>query len=85
MSPQRMKLLKENIMNWDVIEGNWKQLKGNVKEHWGKLTDDQLDVIAGKRDQLSGKLQEAYGLNKDEAETQIRDFEESNRNDKRFF
>jgi uncharacterized protein YjbJ (UPF0337 family) len=39
-------------MNWDRIEGNWKQAKGKVKEQWGKLTDDHLDVIAGKRDQL---------------------------------
>jgi uncharacterized protein YjbJ (UPF0337 family) len=45
-------------MNWDRIEGNWKQFKGSVKEQWGKLTDDQLDVIAGKRDHLTGKIQE---------------------------
>lgn len=49
-------------MNWDVIEGNWKQFTGNAKEQWGKLTDDHLDVIAGKRDQLAGKIQEAYAL-----------------------
>lgn len=78
-------LLKENAMNWDVIEGNWKQLKGSVKEQWGKLTDDHLDTIAGKRDQLSGKIQEAYGVNKEEAEKQIRDFEDRNREDQRFF
>lgn len=42
-------------MNWDRIEGNWKQFKSNVKQQWGKLTDDQLDVIAGKRDRLAGK------------------------------
>jgi uncharacterized protein YjbJ (UPF0337 family) len=41
-------------MNWDRVEGNWKQFKGSVKEQWGKLADDQLDVIAGKRDQLAG-------------------------------
>ncbi len=58
-------------MNWDRIEGNWMQFKGNVKEQWGKLTDDQLDVIAGKRDILAGKIQEAYGVTKDETETQI--------------
>mgnify|MGYP000686906343 CR=1 FL=1 len=45
-------------MNWNRIEGNWKQFKGNVKMQWGKLTDDQLDVIAGKRDKLAGKIQE---------------------------
>ena len=62
-------------MNWDRIEGNWKQFKGHVKEHWGRLTDDHMDVIAGKRDQLLGKLQEAYGIGKDEAEQQIKDWE----------
>lgn len=58
-------------MNWDRIEGNWKQLTGKAKVQWGKLTDDDLDVIAGKREQLSGKLQERYGIAKDEAEKQI--------------
>ena len=46
-------------MNWDRIEGNWKQLKGRVREQWGKLTDDQFDNIAGKRDRLAGSLQES--------------------------
>lgn len=55
-------------MNWDIVEGNWKQFKGKAKEQWGKLTDDDLDVIAGKRDQLAGRVQEAYGVSKDEAE-----------------
>jgi uncharacterized protein YjbJ (UPF0337 family) len=64
-------------MNWDRIEGNWKQFKGKVKERWGKLTDDELDVIAGKRDQLSGKLQKAYGISKEEAEQQIAHFGET--------
>jgi uncharacterized protein YjbJ (UPF0337 family) len=63
-------------MNWDVIEGNWKQFKGHVKEKWGKLTDDNLDTIAGKRDQLAGKVQETYGLTKDQAEQQVKAFEE---------
>lgn len=58
-------------MNWDRIEGNWKQFKGRVKEQWGKLTDDDIDVIAGKRDQLVGKIQESYGIGKDEAEKQV--------------
>ena len=66
-------------MNWDRIEGNWKQFKGKVKEQWGKLTDDQLDVIAGKREQLAGRVQEVYGVSKDEAERQVADFEERNR------
>jgi uncharacterized protein YjbJ (UPF0337 family) len=46
-------------VNWDCIEGNWKQFKGNAKGEWGKLTDDQLGVIAGKRDKRAGKIQEA--------------------------
>ncbi|MDR6586086.1 CsbD family protein [Herbaspirillum sp. BH-1] len=66
-------------MNWDIVEGNWKQFKGKAKEQWGKLTDDDLDVIAGKRDQLAGRVQEAYGVSKDEAEKQVRDFEDRNK------
>ena len=65
-------------MNWDRIEGNWKQFKGNVNEQWGKLTDDQLDRIAGKRDQLVGKIQENYGIARDEAERQVKDWENRN-------
>ena len=58
-------------MNWDRIEGNWKQVKGSLKERWGKITDDDLDVIAGKHDQLCGRLQEAYGISREEAERQV--------------
>ena len=58
-------------MNWDRIEGNWKQLKGKARVQWGKLTDDQLDVIAGKREQLVGRDQEQYGIGKDEDEKQV--------------
>ena len=61
-------------MNWDRIEGNWKQLKGKTIEQWGKLTSDDFDVIAGKRDQLAGKLQERYGIAKDVAERQVSDW-----------
>jgi len=64
-------------MNWDQVEGNWKQFKGEVKKQWGKLTDDHLDVIAGKRDKLAGRVQEAYGISKDEAERQIKSFEDN--------
>jgi len=71
--------IKEFDMNWDIVEGNWKQFKGKVKAQWGKLTDDQLDVIAGKRVELAGKLQEAYGITKDEAEQQIKSFEKLNK------
>jgi uncharacterized protein YjbJ (UPF0337 family) len=65
-------------MNKDRIEGNWKQVKGKVKEQWGKLTDDDLDVISGKREQLAGRIQERHGVNKDEAEKQIKDWEKKN-------
>lgn len=58
-------------MNWDRIEGNWKQFTGSVRQQWGKLTDHQLDVISGKRDLLAGKIQETYGVSKDEAEKQL--------------
>jgi uncharacterized protein YjbJ (UPF0337 family) len=58
-------------MNWDEVEGKWKQIKGAVKAKWGKLTDDDLDVIAGRREQLVGKIQERYGITRDEAEKQI--------------
>ena len=58
-------------MNWDRIEGDWKQVKGKVKEKWGQLTDDDLDVAAGKRDQLAGAIQKRYGLAKDAAEQQV--------------
>jgi uncharacterized protein YjbJ (UPF0337 family) len=65
-------------MNWDRVEGKWKQLKGKVKEKWGKLTDDDLDVIRGKRDQLVGKIQDRYGIAKEEAERQVDEFARSN-------
>ena len=61
-------------MNWDQIEGKWKQAGGRIKEKWGKLTDDDLQVIAGKRDQLVGKIQERYGIAKDEAARQVDEF-----------
>ena len=58
-------------MNWDRVEGHWVQLRGKVREQWGKLTDDDVDVIAGRRDQLAGKIQERYGVAREEAERRI--------------
>lgn len=58
-------------MNWDRIEGNWKQIQGRARAQWGKLTDDDLQVAKGNRDQLAGRIQERYGIAKDEAERQI--------------
>jgi len=61
-------------MDWNRIEGNWKQFKGKVKEQWGHLTDDDLDKIAGKRDQLEGKIQERSGIGKDAVRKQVDDW-----------
>ena len=63
---------KERAMNWDRVEGNWKQFTGKVKEQWGKLTEDDITVIGGKQEQLVGRIQERYGVAKDEAEKQVK-------------
>ena len=55
-------------MDWNRVEGNWKQAKGKVKEQWGKLTDDDLTSINEKKDVLIGKLQERYGYAKEDAQ-----------------
>jgi uncharacterized protein YjbJ (UPF0337 family) len=60
-----------NTMNWDQVQGNWKQFRGQAQAQWGKLTDDDMDRIEGKRDQLVGKIQEVYGIGKDEAEREV--------------
>jgi uncharacterized protein YjbJ (UPF0337 family) len=65
-------------MDKDTIKGNFKQLKGKIKQQWGKLTDDEIDQMEGNAEILSGKLQEPYGLEKDEAERQAREFRSSN-------
>jgi uncharacterized protein YjbJ (UPF0337 family) len=65
-------------MDWNRVEGNWKQAKGKVKEKWGKLTDDDLTTIAGKRDQLAGLLQERYGYEKEQAEKELDEFTRCN-------
>ncbi len=58
-------------MDWNRIEGNWKQFTGKAKAQWGKLTDDDLQVINGRREELEGKLQERYGYNKDKIRTEV--------------
>jgi uncharacterized protein YjbJ (UPF0337 family) len=68
---------REAEMNWDQVEGKWKQYKGQAKEKWGKLTDDDLDVIDGKRQQIVGKIQERYGISKEAAEQQADEFVKS--------
>lgn len=61
-------------MNWDRIEGQWKQLRGRAREKWAKLTEDDLDQIGGKRDQLVGMVQERHGLAREEAEREVREW-----------
>jgi uncharacterized protein YjbJ (UPF0337 family) len=64
-------------MNQDIFEGKWHQLKGNVKQHWGKLTDDDLARISGKREEVLGLVQERYGWDRARAETELNDFLDS--------
>ena len=65
---------KENMMNRDIMEGNWKQLRGHIKEWWGTITDDELDQIDGQYDRFVGKLQEKYGYTQEEAEDAVSRF-----------
>jgi len=64
-------------MNWDQVEGKWKQMKGEIKTRWGKLTDDDLQTIGGQKDKLVGSVQERYGIKKDEAQRQVDDWHNS--------
>ena len=68
-------------MNWDIVEGKWKQMTGAIKERWADLTDDDLTMIGGKREQFVGKLQERYGFARDEAERQADDYYEAHLRD----
>ena len=58
-------------MNEDTLKGQWMQLKGKIREQWGKLTDDDVDQIQGRSEQLIGKLQNRYGIARDEAQRQF--------------
>lgn len=58
-------------MDWNRVEGNWKQLKGRARQQWGKLTDDDLTTVAGRREELAGKVQERYGIARDAARKQV--------------
>ena len=64
-------------MNWDVIEGNWKQFKGRAQQQWGKLTDDDCDRIEGSYEELVGIVQERYGKQRDAAEREVREWQRS--------
>jgi len=61
-------------MNKDILMGKWKQLKGKVRQQWGKLTDDQVERIAGRYEELVGVIQERYGYTRDQAEQQVNSF-----------
>ena len=65
-------------MNTDRLKGQWKQVRGKIKEQWGRLTEDDLDVIDGKRQQLLGRIQARHGVAKEEAEQQVGEFEKRN-------
>jgi len=67
-------------MNTDQLQGKWKQMKGSVKERWGKLTDDDFDIINGQREQLIGRVQERYGIAKEEAQKQVDEWMRKNIN-----
>lgn len=67
----------QNSPHQDIIKGKWRQLKGDVKAKWGRLTDDDLDVIDGNREKLLGRIQETYGVARKEAEDQLKDWERS--------
>ena len=57
-------------MNWDQVEGKWKQIKGDIRQKWAKLTDDDLEYMAGGKDQFVGRLQERYGIAREDAQRQ---------------
>ena len=68
-------------MNWDQVEGKWKQLKGSFKDKWGKATDDELTRLGGKKDQLVGHLQEKYGRSRDQAEKDLEEWRKGLKDD----
>jgi uncharacterized protein YjbJ (UPF0337 family) len=61
-------------MNWDQIAGKWSQVKGDIRQKWGKLTDNDLEVVAGSKDKLVGRIQERYGIAKEDAQRQLDDW-----------
>ena len=66
--------LLRRSMDWNQVEGNWKQIRGDVKKQWGKLTDDDLTAIDGRREALEGKIQERYGIAKDQVRKDVDDW-----------
>lgn len=70
--------LKGTTMNWDQVQGKWKEMTGNVKAKWGELTDDEIAEVNGDREALEGKIQAKYGKTKEEAKQEVDDFLDSN-------
>lgn len=68
-------------MNWDQIAGRWTQIKGEIREKWGRFTDDDLEVIAGSKDKFVGRFQVLYGIAKEEAEREVDDWLKEDRPD----
>jgi uncharacterized protein YjbJ (UPF0337 family) len=66
-------------MNEDILKGKWRQIKGEVKSRWGKLTDDDMDVVAGDAEKLIGRVQERYGYQRDQAQREVDDFVNTNK------
>lgn len=62
-------------MNWNQVEGSWKQFKGSAKARWGALTEERLDVVEGKRDQRAGRIQEAHGTRQEREKKDLRDLQ----------
>lgn len=62
-------------MNWDRLEGSWRLMTGRLKQRWGRLTADSATQVDGQRDELVGKIQQVYGISRDEAERQLKDWE----------
>jgi uncharacterized protein YjbJ (UPF0337 family) len=62
-------------MNWDTVEGSWRQVAGKVKQQWGKLTSDAIMEIQGQRDELVGKIQATYGITRSDAERHVQDLD----------
>jgi uncharacterized protein YjbJ (UPF0337 family) len=69
-----LKIWRQCTMDWNRIEGNWKEATGKIKQKWGQLTDDDLAQVNGQRDQLEGKIQQRYGLAKDMVRKNVDDW-----------
>lgn len=61
-------------MNWDTVQGRWKEMKGKARQKWSKITDDEFERIAGKREELEGTLQRVYGKTKDQVKKEVDEF-----------